>query len=89
MWKNIIDKKLIIINPDIKNKKELFEAMANHVYNHDYILNQKQFLKALNAREEMANTELIPGIALPHARSDSVEKLFMSIIIFTNGINYE
>ena len=89
MWKNIIDKKLIIINPDINNKKELFEAMATHVYNHDYIINQKQFLKALNAREEMANTELIPGIALPHARSNSVEKLFMSIIIFSSGIDYQ
>ncbi|MDP8200746.1 MAG: PTS sugar transporter subunit IIA [Candidatus Tenebribacter burtonii] len=89
MWKNIIDKKLVIINPEINNKKDLFEAMAKHVYNHDYILNQKQFLKALYAREKMANTELIPGIALPHARSNSVEKLFMSIIIFTNGINYE
>ncbi len=89
MWKNIIDKELIIINPEISSKKELFEAMANHVYNHDYILNQKQFLKALNDREDMANTELIPGIALPHARSDSVEKLFMSIIILANGIDYE
>ena len=56
MWKNIIDKELIIINPEINNKKELFEAMTNHVYNHDYILNQKIFLKALNARENMANT---------------------------------
>jgi len=89
MWKNIIDKELIIINPGINNKKELFEAMANHAYNHDYIINQKQFLKDLNAREAMANTELIPGIALPHARSSSVEKLFMSIIIFKNGIDYK
>lgn len=89
MWKNIIDKELIIINPDISNKNDLFEAMATHVYNHDYIINQKQFLKALKAREEMANTELIPGIALPHARSDSVEKLFMSIILFSDGIDYE
>ena len=67
MWKNIIDKELIIINPDISNKKDLFEAMANHAYNRDYIINKKQFLQALIAREEMANTELIPGIALPHA----------------------
>lgn len=89
MWKNIIDKELIIVNPDISNKKDLFEAMVNHAYNHDYIINKKQFLQALKAREEMANTELIPGIALPHARSDSVEKLFMSIILFTNGIDYE
>lgn len=88
MWKNAIDKNLIVINPDIADKKALFEAMVNHAYNHDYIINKKQFLQALNAREEMANTELIPGIALPHARSDSVDKLFMSIILLTGGIDY-
>jgi mannitol/fructose-specific phosphotransferase system IIA component (Ntr-type) len=63
--------------------------MVNHAYNHDYIINQKTFLKALNVREEMSNTELIPGIALPHARTSAVEKLFMSIILFTDGIDYE
>jgi len=89
MWKNIIDKDLIIINPEISNKQKLFEAMTNHVYNHDYILNKKQFLKALIDRESMANTELMEGVALPHARSDSVEKLFMSIIVSPEGIDYE
>ncbi|MCF7859857.1 MAG: PTS sugar transporter subunit IIA [Candidatus Cloacimonetes bacterium] len=88
MWKDIVNKNLIIINPDVKNKKELFEAMVNHAYNRDYIRNKKQFLKALIEREEMANTELIEGIALPHARSDSVEKIFMSIIIFSEGLDY-
>ena len=29
----------------IYSKKELFEGMVNHVYNHDYILNQKKFPK--------------------------------------------
>lgn len=89
MWKNIIDKDLIIIDPEINNKQQLFEAMTNHVYNHDYILNKKQFLKALIDRETMASTELLEGVALPHARSDSVDKLFMSIIVSTQGIDYE
>ncbi len=89
MWKNIIDKNLIVINPDVKNKKDFFEGMVNHVYNHDYIRNQKKFLQALNKRENMSNTELMPGIALPHARSNVVEKLFMCIIIFKDGVEYE
>ena len=88
MWKKIIDKNLIVINPEVKNKKDLFEKIVNHVYNHDYILNQKAFLKALIAREEMSNTELIKGVALPHAKGDFVEKLFLSILIFSNGIDY-
>jgi hypothetical protein len=36
----------------------------------------------------MANTELIPGIALPHARSNTAEKLFVCIILLKDGIDY-
>ena len=89
MWKEILDKKLIIINPEISSKKDLFEKMVNHVYNHDYIVNQKKFLEALWNREEMSSTELIPAVAFPHARSKVVEKLFVCIIIIKNGIDYK
>lgn len=88
MWKEILDKNLIIINPEISSKKELFEKMVNHVYNHDYIMNQKKFLEALWNREEMSSTELIPEVAFPHARSKVVEKLFVCIIIIKDGIDY-
>ena len=88
MWKEILDKELIIINPEISSKKELFEKMVNHVYNHDYIVNQKKFLEALWNREEMSSTELISEVAFPHARSKVVEKLFVCIIIIKDGIDY-
>ncbi len=89
MWNKIIDKNLIIVNPNVSSKQELFDGMVDLVYKHDYVCNKKQFLKALYEREEMANTELIPGIALPHARTNAVTKLFVSIIILKNGINFE
>ncbi len=88
MWKEILDKDLIIINPEISSKKDLFEKMVNHVYNHDYIMNQKKFLEALWNREEMSSTELISEVAFPHARSKVVEKLFVCIIIIKDGIDY-
>lgn len=89
MWKKIIDEKMIIINPEISSKKDLFEGMVNHAYNNDYIINRRKFLDSLIEREQMANTELSPGIAFPHARSSVVEKLFLSIIILKNGIDYD
>lgn len=89
MWKNIIDKDLIVMNPSITNKKELFEGMVNHAYNFDYIINKKKFLEALWEREKMANTELIKGIAIPHARTNATAKLFLSIIVLQNGIDYD
>ncbi len=89
MWKENIDKNLVVIDPDVNSKKELFEGMVNHVYNHDYVLNQKKFLEALYRREDKSSTELMPGVALPHARSNVVEKLFACIIILKKGVDYE
>ena len=37
----------------------------------------------------MANTELIQGIALPHARTSATARLFVCIIILKNGIDYD
>ncbi len=88
MWKKIIDKDLIVINPDIKDKQALFEGLVNLVYNNDYILNRKQFLEALQEREKVSNTELIPGVAFPHARSEAVARLFLSIVICKDGVDY-
>ncbi|MCF7792839.1 MAG: PTS sugar transporter subunit IIA [Candidatus Cloacimonetes bacterium] len=88
MWRKSINKNLIIINPDVSSKKELFEEMVNHVYNLDLVMNKKKFLNALLEREKMANTELIPGIALPHARTNATNKMFISIVILKKGLDY-
>jgi len=89
MWLEITNKDLIVINPDVENKNELFEKMVNHVYNHDLIINKKAFMHDLKSREAMVNTELIPGVALPHAQSKMVDRLFLSIVILKKGIDYE
>jgi mannitol/fructose-specific phosphotransferase system IIA component (Ntr-type) len=88
MWREILDPRLIVIDPPVASKQELFEGMVNHAYEHDYITHKKKFLAALMEREEMANTELIPGVALPHARSIVVDSLFVCIIILHQGIDY-
>lgn len=89
MWKKYINKDLIVINPEVKDKKALFEGLVNLVYNNDYILNRKEFLTALEEREQVSNTELSPGVAFPHARSEAVAKLFLSIVISQTGVDYE
>lgn len=89
MWKDIITEDMIAINPEITSKKDLFEKMVNHAYSYDHILNRKKFLKAVWDREELANTELINGVAFPHARSNAAADVFVSIIILKNGVDYD
>ncbi len=88
MLSHYTNKELIFINPKVNTKDDLFEKMVNHLYNLDYVLNRKEFLKTLKKREDLSNTELMPGIALPHARSETVEKLFLSVVIINEGLDY-
>lgn len=89
MWENIINEKMILINPEVSSKDELFNRIVDNAYQQDLILNKKKFLKSLFDRESVANTELIPGIAIPHARTNATHKLFVSIIIIKDGLDYD
>ena len=89
MWNDLLDKELMIINPKVDGKKDLFERVANHLYKLDYILDKKKFLQAIWKREKLFNTELIDGVAIPHVRLDSIQKLFILIITSQDGIDYE
>lgn len=88
MLSHYTNKDLVFINPKVRDKNDLFEKMANHLYNLDYIFNHKEFLQSLKKREDLSNTELMPGVALPHSRSDSVERLFLSIVVMKEGLDY-
>ncbi len=88
MWSNYINTDLIILNPVVKSKDELFSKMVNHAYNHDLIVKNDEFLSALKDRESKGNTQIMKDVALPHARSIHVERLFMQIVVFNDGFDY-
>ncbi len=80
---------LIILNPEISNKQELFHAITEHLLQKGYIDSYHRFHKALHKREQAANTAILPHIAIPHAGCTSVDRLFLLIVISNKGINYE
>ena len=88
MWSNYINKDLITLNPVVKGKDELFSKMVNHAYNLDLIVKNDEFLSVLKERESKGNTQIMKDVALPHARSIHVEKLFMQIVVFRDGFDY-
>lgn len=89
MWTEYIDPALVIIDPDVKDKKDLFKRMVNLAYNLDLVVDKKACLKALLKRESAGSTELMPGVALPHVRSESCDRLFLCIILIREGLDYE
>lgn len=80
-----------IINLDLKSstKEAVFEEMAEMLLKEGYISNINDFLKALYEREKMGITGLGNHIAIPHGKSDSVNKVGIAIGKAEHDISWE
>ncbi len=83
------NQRIIYINPNVKNKKELFRFISNDLANKGLVINPTSFYVSLMDREKIGNTEFLPEIAIPHAHCTSAKKLFLTIIISKEGIDFE
>ncbi|MCB5230972.1 MAG: PTS sugar transporter subunit IIA [Candidatus Cloacimonas sp.] len=89
MIERYINQDLVIINSDIKTKRELFSYVSKTLAEKDYISDEQAFYDSLMERENLLNTEIYPGIAIPHTDCSSVKKVFLLILICKQGILYD
>lgn len=89
--KNVSDyikKDTIELNLKSKNKNSVIKEMYENLKKTGLVLNEEQALKDLYAREEMGTTGIGRGVALPHAKTDAVSELVLTIGICKDGIEY-
>jgi PTS system, fructose subfamily, IIA component len=86
---NILDKNLILLDLDCKNKDEVLTTMAENLKEHQYVSNSEKFLKDIYAREELGQTGIGNYIAIPHGQSDSVMKTTISVAKLNDAIEWE
>jgi len=89
MLEQFTSRNLILVNPKSTNKVDLFIEMTDVLYEQGIVSDKKAFHKSLLAREAIANTEIIPNVAIPHTGCSGVEKLFLLIVISKEGIDYD
>ncbi|OGW81123.1 MAG: hypothetical protein A3G33_10155 [Omnitrophica bacterium RIFCSPLOWO2_12_FULL_44_17] len=65
--------------------KELVDALANVID----IGDPKSIVKALLERENLGSTGIGQGIAIPHGKTDKVEKLTAVLGISKSGVNFD
>ena len=65
--------------------KELVDALANVID----IGDPKRIVKALLERENLGSTGIGQGIAIPHGKTDKVEKLTAVLGISKSGVNFD
>ena len=79
------------INLDLKSKVKnmVIKELYGSIKGSDSIKNKELGLSDIYAREELGSTGIGKGVALPHAKSKSVDELVVTFGISKNGIEYD
>ncbi len=78
----IVKRNHIFLNQKCENKAEILESIAKKSFELGISDNEEETLAALLHREEDMTTDLGIGIAIPHAKTDSVNKV--AVIFYRN-----
>ena len=72
-----------------KNKNAVIKELFENIKKNGQIKNEELALEDLYARENMGSTGIGKNVAVPHAKTDAVDELTVTIGISKNGIEYE
>ncbi|MHA2760299.1 PTS sugar transporter subunit IIA [Vibrio harveyi] len=78
---------LIKGNLQANNKKEVFEELAQMLFENSRISSKEAFLTDIEAREALSVTSM-DGIAYPHAKSKAVTEPAIAVGVKREGIEY-
>ncbi|HAS7004150.1 TPA: PTS sugar transporter subunit IIA [Vibrio parahaemolyticus] len=78
---------LIKGNLQANNKKEVFEELAQMLFENNRISSKEAFLTEIEARETLSVTSM-DGIAYPHAKSKAVTEPAIAVGVKREGIEY-
>ncbi|CAE6960467.1 COG1762 Phosphotransferase system mannitol fructose-specific IIA domain (Ntr-type) [Vibrio sp. B1FIG11] len=78
---------LIKDNLQANNKKEVFEELAQMLFENNRISSKEAFLPDIEAREALSVTSM-DGIAYPHAKSKAVTEPAIAVGVKREGIEY-
>lgn len=56
--------------------------------NSDILKDEKHFYESIMAREELGSTGIGQGIAIPHARSEKIDKIVVAVGLLENKIDF-
>ncbi|OCN05447.1 hypothetical protein A4S06_08850 [Erysipelotrichaceae bacterium MTC7] len=85
----LIDEKLIKVNIELNNKKEVIKEFSNLLSINDRISNKELFEKDVIERESELSTSMGYGIAIPHTQSESVSETSLVFLKLSEAIDWD
>ncbi len=86
---DLINEEAIQINGIAKNKEDAIKKMIDLMMKNKNIKNKEEYTKIVMQREKEGTTGIGEGIAIPHGKSDVVDKPGLSAMIIPDGVDFE
>lgn len=84
----LLDKNLIKVPLESKDKNNLIEELVDLLDSNNKLNDRNLALQNILQREGLCSTGLERGIAVPHAKTESVDDMVMAIGIAPKGIDF-
>jgi fructose-specific phosphotransferase system IIA component len=88
---DFLSKKAIITELKSSKKEDVLKEMVDALINSGDIekRHRNKLIDALMARESLGSTAIGQGIAIPHAKSDCVDKLVAAFALTKKGVDFD
>ncbi len=84
----LVTEKFILLNQKSNNKKNMLELISSYLQK-EIKIKKDIIFESLYAREKLGTTALGNGVALPHARIDSLKTTQTLLLQLASGIDFD
>ena len=86
---DVLDRNTILTNLNANAKDDVIDALARRLREHGYIASVDAFVDAVHEREKEGATGIGNHVAIPHGRSETVNKNGVAIAVLDHEIEWE
>ena len=85
---DLISKNVVKTPLESKAKYEIVRELVELLRDAEEILNFEEVLRAVVSREEKGSTGLENGVAVPHAKTEAVDRLMLAVGVSPDGVDF-
>ena len=76
----MINKELIVLDSELKNKEDIIRFLGKKSYDLGYITDLDKYIEAVETREKEFSTSIGDGVSIPHGKSEAVNEAFIAFM---------
>ena len=86
---DLLDVRSIELNGSATNKEDVLKKMVSLMVKSGKINDEQKYLNGVFKREEESTTGVGEGIAIPHCKSDAVDRPGLAAMIVPDGVEFD